>query len=77
MAKNAGPLPPVRLKSRRGFAMQSPERRREIARKGGQSVQPADRAFSRDRELAARAGAAGGSAVRHYKPHPGFPPDDE
>lgn len=47
-------------KAPRGFASLSPERRREIARKGGQSVEPQERAFSRDRDLAARAGRKGG-----------------
>ena len=45
----------------RGFAALSPERRREIAAKGGASV-PADRrSFSQDRDLAARAGTIGGA----------------
>lgn len=44
----------------RGFAKLSPERRREIARKGGLSVEPQERAFSRSPDLAARAGRLGG-----------------
>lgn len=44
----------------RGFARLSPERRREIASMGGKSVAPADRAFSKDRYLAAAAGRIGG-----------------
>lgn len=44
----------------RGFAKLSPERRREIARKGGLSVEPQERAFSRNPGLAARAGRLGG-----------------
>lgn len=53
-----------RTKSRRGFASMSPEKRREISRKGGKSVRPALRAFSKDKELAATAGRKGGSSVR-------------
>jgi hypothetical protein len=45
---------------KRGFATMSQERRREIARKGGASVAPENRSFSRDRDLAARAGMIGG-----------------
>ncbi len=37
------------------------EKRREIARKGGQSVKPENRAFAQDRELAAEAGRKGGA----------------
>ena len=37
------------------------EKRREIARKGGQSVKPENRAFAQNRELAAEAGKKGGS----------------
>jgi len=51
--------PPKRL---RGFAAMSPERRREISRKGGASHPPEARSFSRDRDLAAAAGAKGGAA---------------
>lgn len=46
----------------RGFAAISPERQREIASLGGQSVDPSNRSFSRDRKLAARAGRKGGQA---------------
>lgn len=45
----------------RGFAAMSPERRREIAAKGGASTPPDKRTFSVDRGLAARAGAKGGA----------------
>lgn len=48
----------------RGFASLTPERRREIASKGGSSVKPENRAYSRDKELAARAGRKGGLALR-------------
>jgi uncharacterized protein len=45
----------------RGFAAMSPERQREIARKGGMSVAPERRSFSQSRELASAAGRKGGS----------------
>lgn len=50
-------------KSKRGFASMSPEKRREIAGKGGQSVAKENRSFSRDRKLAATAGRTGGLSV--------------
>lgn len=50
-----------RRKAKRGFAAMTPERRREIARKGGQSVKPENRAFAQNRELASDAGRKGGS----------------
>lgn len=49
-------------KSRRGFAAMDPERRREIARKGGASVPADKRSFSTDRGLAISAGTKGGKA---------------
>jgi len=45
----------------RGFASMSPEKRRAIARKGGQ-MSPGN--FARDREKASRAGKIGGSRSR-------------
>lgn len=54
----------VPTKSRRGFASMSPEKRREIARKGGASVPAAKRSFSQNRELAASAGRTGGEASK-------------
>jgi general stress protein YciG len=51
----------------RGFAAMDPDKRREIARKGGQSV-PADRrSFATQKGLAASAGAKGGAASRGKK----------
>ncbi|MDP2359065.1 MAG: KGG domain-containing protein [Beijerinckiaceae bacterium] len=50
-------------KSKRGFASMSPEKRRELARKGGSSIPPEKRSFSQDRSLAAAAGKKGGLAV--------------
>ena len=48
--------------SKRGFASMDEEKQREIARKGGESVPPEQRSFSKDRELAAEAGRKGGEA---------------
>ena len=53
---------------KRGFASMTPERRREIAAKGGSSLRPEQRSFSQDRELAARAGAKGGSVSSKEQP---------
>lgn len=51
-----------RPKMKRGFAAMDPERRREIARRGGASVPAEKRSFSQNRDLAASAGRTGGSA---------------
>lgn len=51
-------------RARRGFAAMNPERRREIARKGGASVPSEKRSFAKDRDLAATAGRKGGEASR-------------
>lgn len=51
-------------KSNRGFASMDPDRRREIARKGGASVPSAKRSFSQSADLAARAARVGGSTSR-------------
>jgi uncharacterized protein len=48
--------------SKRGFASMSPERQLAIAQKGGASVKAQNRSFSRDPELASRAGSLGGKA---------------
>jgi general stress protein YciG len=50
-------------KSKRGFASMDPEKRREIASKGGKSVPPERRSFSQSAELAAKAGRKGGQSV--------------
>ena len=50
-------------KKPRGFAAMSPEKRREIASKGGKAVAPENRTFSRQPDLAARAGHMGGTSV--------------
>ncbi|MBA4010718.1 MAG: stress-induced protein [Phenylobacterium sp.] len=51
----------------RGFELLSPERRREIARIGGKSVAPVNRALSKDRDLAAAAGRVGGQPPRRCR----------
>ncbi len=58
-------------KSRRGFASMTPERRKEIASMGGKSVDPANRAFAKNKELARAAGRQGG---RISKKPPGVKP---
>ena len=50
--------------SRRGFAAMDPERRREIARRGGAAVPSDKRSFAQDRNLAADAGRKGGSTSK-------------
>lgn len=47
-------------KSNRGFASMDQNKQREIASKGGKSVPPEERSFSKDRELASEAGRKGG-----------------
>lgn len=49
--------------SKRGFASMDPALQREIASKGGRSVPPEERSFSRDRTLAQEAGRKGGSVT--------------
>ena len=51
-------------RARRGFAAMNPERRREIARKGGANVPSEKRSFAKDRDLAAAAGRKGGESSR-------------
>jgi general stress protein YciG len=53
--------------SRRGFAAMDDEKQRDIARKGGESVPPEERSFSKDPELAAEAGRKGGESVPRDK----------
>jgi len=47
-------------KSNRGFASMDENKQREIASKGGKSVPPEERSFSKDRDLASEAGKKGG-----------------
>jgi general stress protein YciG len=51
-----------------GFGSIGPERRREIASMGGSSVAAENRAYSRDRALAAAAGRKGGRSSHHTFP---------
>ncbi|MHB8530428.1 MAG: stress-induced protein [Caulobacteraceae bacterium] len=51
-------------RSRRGFAAMDPERRRQIASRGGASVPSEKRSFAQNRNLAADAGRKGGAASR-------------
>jgi general stress protein YciG len=53
--------------SKRGFAAMDPEKRREIASKGGKSVASENRLFSKDKALAALAGKKGGGNVPYEK----------
>ena len=62
--------PNAKPKSRRGFAAMNPERRREIARKGGQSVPDEKRSFAQDRSLAAEAGRKGGRSTQSGRKKP-------
>jgi uncharacterized protein len=48
--------------SNRGFASMDPAKQREIASKGGKSVPPEQRSFSKNHELASQAGRKGGEA---------------
>ncbi|MES1200882.1 MAG: KGG domain-containing protein [Pseudomonadota bacterium] len=49
--------------SNRGFASMDPQKQREIASKGGQSVPNEKRSFSKNRTLASEAGRKGGQSV--------------
>lgn len=51
----------------RGFGAMDKEKQRSIAILGGKSVSDENRSFSRNRELAARAGRKGGSSVPDEK----------
>jgi general stress protein YciG len=57
-------IDPATGKQRRGFASMDPDRRREIARKGGASVPGDKRSFFKDRDLTASAGSKGGEKSR-------------
>src|SRR3972149_764233 len=55
---------PKKKYPKRGFASMDPARQREIASMGGKSIPPENRSYSKDRELAQRAGKKGGSVSR-------------
>jgi general stress protein YciG len=59
--------------SNRGFASMDPAIQRQIASKGGRSVPPEERSFSKDRALAAEAGRKGGEASHGGRRNPGAP----
>lgn len=61
---------PTAGKSNRGFASMDPEKQRQIARKGGESVPNEKRSFSQDRGLAAAAGRKGGEASQGARRKP-------
>ena len=63
-------------RARRGFGAMSVEKRTEIAKKGGASVHPSQRSFSKDRKLAAEAGSKGGQASRGGGRPPQEPPEE-
>jgi general stress protein YciG len=65
------PTDDVHPTSRRGFAAMDPERRREIAKRGGASVPGEKRSFAQNRDLAADAGRKGGAASRGGGRRPG------
>lgn len=48
------------IRKPRGFAAMDPDKRRELARKGGKSVPAAKRSFSANRQLAITSGRKGG-----------------
>ncbi len=50
--------------AKRGFASIDPEKRREIASKGGKSVPAEKRSFAQNRDLASEAGRKGGQISR-------------
>ncbi len=58
------PLDLEKPKAKRGFAVMDPDRRREIAARGGASVPAEKRSFSKSRDLAISAGRTGGSASK-------------
>jgi len=60
--------------SNRGFASMDPALQREIASKGGRSVPPEERSFSKDRALAAEAGRKGGEASHCGRRNPAQQP---
>jgi general stress protein YciG len=57
------------LKSKRGFASMTPEKRKAIASLGGRKAHQAGTAFKFTKELARAAGRIGGQAVSQNKEH--------
>lgn len=56
-------------RSKRGFASMSPEKRKEIASKGGKSAHKQGKAYKFDSESARKAGKVGGKAVSENRDH--------
>lgn len=56
--------------ARRGFASMAPERRREIARRGGAAAQASGRAYKWNHEEAVIAGRKGGKKSRRPPGNP-------
>jgi uncharacterized protein len=54
---------PIKPKRKSGFALLSPEKRREMASLGGRSVPAEKRSFAQNPDLAAQAGRKGGKAL--------------
>lgn len=54
----------MQLKKKRGFALLTPERHRQIAAAGGRALPNEKRSFSKNRELAVSAGRKGGKGKR-------------
>lgn len=63
MKTSSTPAPP----KPRGFAAMDPEKRREIAVRGGKNVPRDRRAYAQNRELASAAGKKGGAISRRSK----------
>jgi general stress protein YciG len=56
-------------KSKRGFASMSPEKRKEIASKGGKSAHKQGKAYKFNSDSARKAGKIGGKAVSEDREH--------
>lgn len=56
-------------KSKRGFASMSPEKRKEIASKGGKSAHKQGKAYKFDSQSASKAGKIGGKSVSENREH--------
>jgi general stress protein YciG len=64
------PVEAPKPKSKRGFASMTPERRREIAAKGGRAVPKESRYFAQSHANASEAGKVGGKVKGPRKPKP-------
>ena len=57
-------IPVPLVKAKRGFACMTPERRKQIAAKGGAAVPNEKRSYSQNKALAIEAGRMGGLAKK-------------